>query len=636
MKKTKLTRSLLAACSIVALSAVMYGCVHGGGDDAPATDMSGTPDPVPEPDPGPTDLDETQTAAAAAAAAAMTASDNAAASASSAAEATATLATLQTGADSNSGEMGGREAAYAAHAAAKDAADAAAAAADASAAAAAATTGAAGEAAWRMAVAAQETAEAAETMAATMAAAAMTAAMTELHIDGTVKTVGESSLDAAGPEVISQDRMKDTGFQRNVSRSADAVEGQHFIQPGAATETKYKQAVAAGSINIGKTVDTSDDAARVTVFHSHQDSKTVRAFVDGNGEAIDPTLGGFLADEVTGLDGYPLMDLNNAAAGDQFATVKSIGMYYLANDRATLPAATVVEGDPGSDPGAGASSDGALNAYDQVDLTDGGQPHEIFELSDGTNTYHARVVETITDDQGNTARHYEPVDIMANLSMTDGDDPDATPDHLRPVTVAIPVATEYSHIHFGLWAGLNATGSAIDALGIGFVQNIDGSGMTARQGIGSATYNGDWVAAVRRQYASDADAGAITMHDGKASMTANFEDNEFSATLAGLATLEGTLSGNGFSGTKATAMHDDLDARQLRGRVQRRHLRADRLGGRWRLRLRRRRSRRVPRRLRRDSVANPAILGSNQYRRPVRQRVGRLFLTPSRRNSHAS
>ena len=33
MKKTNLTRSLLAACSIVALSAVMYGCVGGGGDD---------------------------------------------------------------------------------------------------------------------------------------------------------------------------------------------------------------------------------------------------------------------------------------------------------------------------------------------------------------------------------------------------------------------------------------------------------------------------------------------------------------------------------------------------------------------------------------------------------------------------
>ncbi len=51
MKKTKLTRSLLAACSIVALSAVMYGCVHDGGDDAPATGTSGIVDPKPDPIP---------------------------------------------------------------------------------------------------------------------------------------------------------------------------------------------------------------------------------------------------------------------------------------------------------------------------------------------------------------------------------------------------------------------------------------------------------------------------------------------------------------------------------------------------------------------------------------------------------
>ena len=209
----------------------------------------------------------------------------------------------------------------------------------------------------------------------------------------------------------------------------------------------------------------------------------------------------------------------------------------------------------------GANVENALTAYDRVDLTKGGQPHEIFEISNGTVTHHVRVVETITDDQGNTVKHYEPVDIMADASMTDGDDPNPTPDDLRPVTVSIPTVTPYSHIHFGLWAGLNAKGAAIDALGIGFVQNIDGSGMTERQGIGSATYSGDWVAAVRRQYASDAEAGAITQHDGKASMTANFETAKFTGYADdGLATLEGTMSGNGFSGTTATAMHDDLDS----------------------------------------------------------------------------
>ncbi|MCY4407340.1 MAG: hypothetical protein OXC15_13305 [Rhodospirillaceae bacterium] len=59
MKKSKVTRSLLAACSIVALSAVMYGCVHSGGDD--------TPPPVTEPEPDPVaDLNAAITAEAAA------------------------------------------------------------------------------------------------------------------------------------------------------------------------------------------------------------------------------------------------------------------------------------------------------------------------------------------------------------------------------------------------------------------------------------------------------------------------------------------------------------------------------------------------------------------------------------------
>ena len=47
MKKTKLTRTLLAACSIVALSAVMYGCVHSSDDPAPPPVTE--PDPEPEP-----------------------------------------------------------------------------------------------------------------------------------------------------------------------------------------------------------------------------------------------------------------------------------------------------------------------------------------------------------------------------------------------------------------------------------------------------------------------------------------------------------------------------------------------------------------------------------------------------------
>ena len=56
MKKTKLTRSLMAACSIVALSAVMYGCVHSGDDAPPAMEDPPAPTPVAVDLDGSTDL----------------------------------------------------------------------------------------------------------------------------------------------------------------------------------------------------------------------------------------------------------------------------------------------------------------------------------------------------------------------------------------------------------------------------------------------------------------------------------------------------------------------------------------------------------------------------------------------------
>ena len=53
MKKTKLTRSLLAACSIVALSVVLSGCLHSSDDDTTTTETPTTPTEPPTP-PGPT------------------------------------------------------------------------------------------------------------------------------------------------------------------------------------------------------------------------------------------------------------------------------------------------------------------------------------------------------------------------------------------------------------------------------------------------------------------------------------------------------------------------------------------------------------------------------------------------------
>ena len=495
-------------------------------------------------------LMDVQMAADAAAMAAKTASDAAAMDATAAMTATANIATLQTGEMSKMMAYDAKKAAdgaMKAYMAAKTASEAANA--D-DATIETATT------ARDMAVAAQMDAEKYAMTADEESKGAVKYAMTELMIDGTMKSVGGSSIDARMGTLTegtaSVDRMI-TGFLDDVSRDTVASEGQHFVQgTGPADETKYKQAVAAGSINIGKTLDTTDDTARLRLITSYQGSRTVRIFADGNGEASDATLGGILTSAVTDLDGFPLAeDADTTTDGTQTATIKSIGVYYQANRRDETADPFAATGIVGT----AATVATTLDAYDRVSLTDGGQAEEIFELSYGTNTHHARVVETITDNQGVTTKHYQPVDIMANASMTDGGDNNETADDLRPVMTSIPLATEYDHLHFGVWASLGEADKDDGAqmladLGIGFVQNFSESGITDKQGIGTATFNGDWVAAVQRAHGEG--EGAITLADGKATLTANFGTDKFTGTLTGLARLEGSLSGNGFSGMKAT------------------------------------------------------------------------------------
>ena len=63
-----------------------------------------------------------------------------------------------------------------------------------------------------------------------------------------------------------------------------AVPGQAFDSGGTAVtsdDMKYIQAVAADKVAIGKTLDTTDDMARVTVVHSRAGTKKVRVYVEG-------------------------------------------------------------------------------------------------------------------------------------------------------------------------------------------------------------------------------------------------------------------------------------------------------------------------------------------------------------------
>ena len=541
-KKTSLTRSLLAACSIVALTAVMYGCVHDSDDPAPepTTTPEPTPEPEPEPEPiTPGDLDDTKDAAMEAATAAGTLSVRASAAADTSATATENIATLQTNGTASAD-------AAAARAAADDAkmeADKAMAAAEA---AGAATTGAAAEAAWKDAVAAQEAAEAAQAIAIEKSAAAVAAAMTELHIDGdmmwvgglTADAEGSSSVDASMDKLTSPDGKTVKGFQGQLQREDQGeVTGQAFVHgPDPANDKDYVQAVEGRDIAIGADLDTTDDMARLTLVTGRVSSQMYRVFVD-QGSTID--------NASVAIDG-------KVTIGGTARTLKSLGMFIEATGGQT----------------------GGSEGLDHTDLVTAelgtgatataNKPVEVFSYETDTATNYVVEVSRVVSGAGaTTSITLQPVDITA-LSVPDiSRDPGDTDAHEEGgVTAAVPMAKAYSHINFGVWNKLAGASDAqtIADLGIGFVQNI-GEGVTQKQGIGSVTYNGDWVAAVRRQYASDAEAGAIKVHSDSATLAVNFDKGTFKGTLTNLATLDGTLADNGFSGIKATGIeHDDLDA----------------------------------------------------------------------------
>ena len=531
MKKTKLTRSLLAACSIVALTAVMYGCVHDGGSDDPEPVVEETPTPTP--DPGPTDLENAQAAAKAAADEAKTASDSAAMAASDAGDATANLATAQTGAMAMSQADAAQEqadAAMAAYMAAKAASDAAAAATDATAAIRAQIT----------AEAEQAKAEAAAMKASEYGDKAMASAMGELMIDGTMKSVGETTVDADAPNNVRTtgsgptEQKVITGLITSVNTDGPQTLGRLTVAEDIQTDaTEYKSPVAdaaARPLGIGKTVDSADDMARLRIVTKYASTQTVRVFARTDAALAD-TFNSTTAGMIT-------VDVGGTATP---RPLTSLGMFYRAGgDDGSLATADPTGGPPADTP-----------AGDVVSSTE--EPVEVFSYTAGDGATAYAVVDSKTEQAGTTTYSYAAADIHVAANPT-GRTADASTNTL--VTAELPVPKSYSHVHFGVWASLgeavkNGDQEIVD-LGIGFVQSV-GDGMTGADmpNAGEAKYNGNWVAAVRTAH-PDGD-GSLSLEDGAVVLTANFDKDEISADLKGLAELEGSIDGNTFSGTKATA-----------------------------------------------------------------------------------
>ena len=205
-----------------------------------------------------------------------------------------------------------------------------------------------------------------------------------------------------------------------------------------------------------------------------------------------------------------------------------------------------------------AGTDASVDDTDSVAAT--AKAVEVFSyVNPSANDNKTYVVWKSDLTQGTTTTTtYTVVDIHVTLDR-DGDSD--TADNDVEVTAKIPEATDYRHIHFGVWAALDAPAKngtqKLSDLGIGFVQSI-GDGLTGADmpNNGGAEYSGNWVGAVQ---ARDEDGnGPISLVNNAASLTADFGKATITATLTGLATLEGAIDTNTFSGTKATVGADNM------------------------------------------------------------------------------
>ena len=536
---------LTMACSAAVLALAMTACSSSSDDDAPvASNVPEVVEPeVVEPEvvePEPTDLEKAQTAASMAMDAAKTASDDAEADAVEAEMAVMNLATHQTNGMAKMYADQARKAAdyamaeYMKAKAASDGANAA-------------------DATLSSALEGKINAEAAKTVADGHAvtadekgAMATERALMELMIDGTMKMVGTTTIDAKAGALskTADDATELTGLLKdlNPEHSDAVVAGVPF---GVATDpdadTEYVQGVAPRSFAIGKTLDSSDDTARLMIVTKYSGSKQVKVYARSTADT-------FAGDQTGTKLGY-----FSSAVGAPLTTddkkLKGLGVYTRVGIDETLEESDQV-------PAADATTFESKTVYSHdatpMDLMDPLTYYVVHEKSEvgGITTYTYRVVDVLVESSD---------DITEGIVDPLG----------AQVTATITEAADYEHIHFGVWAGLGEAdkkgAQTIADLGIGFVQNFSKEGMTSIGGdkedmpnSGSATYEGDWVAAVQSMDV-DGDDGSISLQYGTSELTANFAKGTIAADLANLADLEGTIAGNAFSGTKATVKANTLD-----------------------------------------------------------------------------
>ena len=347
----------------------------------------------------------------------------------------------------------------------------------------------------------------------------------ELKINGTVKSVGSSSVDATAPnsKVTTDGSTVETGLLSMLTTNAPG--GASVTGVSKTADTDYVAPMAQGNDNsalaIGKRLDSADDMARLELVTARAGTKTVKVFSKGSSDlAATSTKEGYISIDLTTT---PDPETNNVR-------LRSEGMFY-----------------PGGTADAALDEEAAAVAHDAKAV-------EVFSYrnpntSDGPKIYVVLQQESTVSATGVTTYTYRSADIHVEDLDMDGD---GNTDMVG-VMAKIPDAVDYEYLHFGTWASLGDAEKdgtqMLDSLGIGFVQAI-GDGLTAASdmpNISTATYNGNWVANV--QDADEDGDGNITRDQGKLVMTADFDKSTVVVDLMDLAKVSGAkIVENGFSG----------------------------------------------------------------------------------------
>lgn len=430
--------------------------------------------------------------------------------------------------------------------------------------AAAATTTADANKYLRMATDAKEAAETARDEAKSHAGTAATDAMAELKINGSTKSVGDTSITVNRQSRTSADGRTITGLLSNMditqTGTRDAM-GHLLTAPTSATDSTPVNVniggtdLVADTVDIGFTYDSADDDARLTLIHSYLGSKKEMLFIrNGNtgvtlaSTSVTPTSPFVNVPATTGIE-------PDATGSPEILPTGSIVVPYADAENALGLASAALS--------TGAPADAASSTATRTNLGVAGIPSmagviaRAFDETEGTQPSLYYIDSGVTDNS--PADGIDQTRIFLERRVTQNE---VTYDVVYVRQVTLDDAMAFEHIHYGLWNGISGRdANTVADLGIGFVTALaDGGGMTAADdmpNVGTITYNGNWVANVQR--AAPRGNGEISRRDGSATIMANVEDNEVDVTLAGLATLEGMIDGNMFSGSKATLIDTVTD-----------------------------------------------------------------------------